>query len=244
VVEELAAVASSVRLRLVEDGVGFEPTEPLRTGEPEGPPECKSDALSRSATRPVSLSISPLRRMPGGLFVNECPSLSTFLCPRNQIIKSPQKCARMVAFRCYSRTSAGGRHDDAWRAAVPTEFNGEVDAELELLQQHRTLEDKQYFKPLHGKCAGLTQVRIEFELELDDPRSQHESMHRRKGRRRSERPKIIIRILGFGTADDFALLYGFRKYGEPDYDPACHSALNRKSRVEHDDRRARPCRFA
>jgi hypothetical protein len=149
----------------------------------------------------------------------------------------------MVAFRCYSGAGAGGRHDDAWRAAIPAEFNGEVDAELELLQQHRTLEDNQYFKPLHGRCAGLMEVRIEFELELDDPRSQHERMRHRKGRSRPERPKIIIRILGFGSADDFVLLYGFRKYGEPDYGPACHSALNRKRRVEHDERRARPCQF-
>jgi hypothetical protein len=149
----------------------------------------------------------------------------------------------MVAFRCYSGTSAGERHDDAWRAAIPAEFNGEVDAELELLQQHRTLQDKQYFKPLRRRCAGLIEVRIEFELELDDPRTQHESMRRRKGRSRPERPKVIIRILGFGSADDFILLYGFRKYGEPDYGPACHSALNRKRGVEHDERRAPPCQF-
>jgi hypothetical protein len=148
----------------------------------------------------------------------------------------------MVAFRCYSGSSAEGRHEDAWRAALPSEFNGEVDAELELLQHHRTLEDKRYFKALRGRCAGLTEVRIEFELEPDDLRSQHESTRRRRGRR-PKRPKIIFRILGFGAAADFALLYGFRKRGEPDYGPACHAALNRKAGVEHDGRRARPCRF-
>jgi hypothetical protein len=149
----------------------------------------------------------------------------------------------MVAFRCYSGSSVRSRHEDAWRAALPPEFNGEVDAELELLQRHRTLEDKRYFKALRARCAGLTEVRIEFELEPDDPRSQNEIMQRHKGRRRPKRPKIIIRILGFGTAVDFVLLYGFRKRGEPDYGSACHAALNRKTGVEHDGRRARPCRF-
>ena len=148
----------------------------------------------------------------------------------------------MVAFRCYSGSSVGSRHEDAWRAALPPEFNGEVDAELELLQHHRTLEDKRYFKALRGRCAGLTEVRIEFELEPDDPRSQNESQRRLRGRR-PKRPKINIRILSFGTAVNFVLLYGFRKRGEPDYGPACHAALNRKAGVERDGQRARPCRF-
>jgi hypothetical protein len=100
----------------------------------------------------------------------------------------------VVAFQCYSGSSVGGRHQDAWRAALPPEFNGEVDAELELLQHHRTLEDKRYFKDLRGRCAGLTEIRIGFELELDDPRSQNERRRQRKGRRRPERPKINIRF--------------------------------------------------
>jgi hypothetical protein len=149
----------------------------------------------------------------------------------------------MVAFRCYSGSSAGERHDDAWRAALPPEFNSEVDTALEVLQRHRTLDDKRYFKPLRRRCNGLTEIRIDFELELDDPRAQREVERRHKGRRRPERPKIILRILGFGTADDFVLLYGFQKRGEPEYGPACHAALNRKAGVERDGRRAPPSRF-
>lgn len=149
----------------------------------------------------------------------------------------------MVAFRCYSGSGSAGRHEDAWRAAIPAEFNGEVDAELELLQRHRTLDDKRYFKELRGRCVGLTEIRIEFELEPDDPRSQSESAPRRKGRQRPKRPKIVIRILGFGTVDRFVLLYGFRKRSEPNYGPACHAALNRKTGVERDGWRARPCTF-
>src|ERR1700680_742462 len=104
----------------------------------------------------------------------------------------------MVAFWCYSGSGPGGEPAEQWRAALPPEFNDEVDVRLELLQRHKTLEDKRYFKALRGRCAGLTEIRIEFELELDDPRAQHETQRRRKGRRRPERPKIIVRILGFG----------------------------------------------
>lgn len=59
VIEELAAVTSSDRLRLVADGVGIEPTRPLRTRQPGGLPRSVNPARYRSATRPVSLSISP-----------------------------------------------------------------------------------------------------------------------------------------------------------------------------------------
>ena len=133
----------------------------------------------------------------------------------------------MVAFRCYSGSDAAGRHDDAWRAVMPPEFNGDVDGQLELLQRHKSLEDKRDFKELRGRCAGLTEIRIEFELEPDDPRLWHENAGPRK--KRPRRPKIVIRILGFGDAKDFVLLYAFRKHGEPDYGRACHAALNRKN---------------
>lgn len=58
VVEELAAASSSDRLRLVEDGVGFEPTKPLRRWKPRGSLECKSSAISRSAIRPFCLRLA------------------------------------------------------------------------------------------------------------------------------------------------------------------------------------------
>lgn len=147
----------------------------------------------------------------------------------------------MVAFRCYSAPSTG-EAGDAWRAALPPEFNHEVDTALEVLQRHRTLADKRYFKALRGRCRGLTEIRIEFELEPDDPRYEKRT-RRRGGRPRPTRAKINIKILGFGTPDDFVLLYGFRKHGEPNYGPACHAALNRKQGVERYGWRARPCRF-
>lgn len=145
----------------------------------------------------------------------------------------------MVAFRCYvTGWDRGAVHRDAWRAALPPEFNGEVDGQLELLQRHQTLDDKRYFKELRGKCAGLTEIRVEFELEPDDVRSRHENP-----RPRRRRSKIVIRILGFGDADGFVLLYAFLKRGEPDYGPACHAALNRKNGVARDGQRAQPCIF-
>jgi hypothetical protein len=69
----------------------------------------------------------------------------------------------MVSFRCYN-----GR--DSWRAAIPAEFDDEVDTALEVLQQRRSLHDERYFKELRGRCEDLTEVRVDFELELDDPR--------------------------------------------------------------------------
>jgi hypothetical protein len=135
----------------------------------------------------------------------------------------------MIAFRCYSRPGSDGEAFDAWRAALPAEFNATVDAELELIARDRSLTESGRLKELRGKCAGLTEIIIDFELDPDQVRKKPETVH--------------LRILGFGTVNDFVLLYGFRKRGGPDYGPACHAALNRKHGVERDGRRARPCRF-
>jgi hypothetical protein len=135
----------------------------------------------------------------------------------------------MVAFRCYSPAGEAADHFDAWRAALPPEFNSAVDAELELIGRDRTLEQSGRFKALRGRCRGLTEIMIDFEVEPDAQRPKRKEIH--------------IRLLGFADVDDFVLLYGFRKRGGPDYGPACHSALNRKHGVERDGRRTRPCRF-
>lgn len=117
----------------------------------------------------------------------------------------------------------------AWRAALPPEFNAEVDAQLELISRDRSLEESGRFKALRGKCLGLTEIVIDFEIDPKERRSKPEQIH--------------IRILGFGTVRDFVLLYGFQKRGGPDYGPACHAALNRKRGVQRNGRRAQPCRF-
>ena len=145
----------------------------------------------------------------------------------------------MVAFRCYGTTRADGAHRDRWRAALPPEFNGNVDAELELRQLDRVLEEP-YFKDLEHRCEGLIEIRKEFWLGPEDPRLRHE---RTLPNGRLRRLKVVIRVLGFGSATDFVLLWAFRKRGGPDYGPACRSALIRKAGVERDGKRARPCRF-
>lgn len=133
----------------------------------------------------------------------------------------------MVAFRCYSPSGDAAEHFDAWRAALPPEFNAAVDAELELIGRDRTLEESGRFKELRGRCQSLTEIIIDFEPNT----------------LRRKREEIHIRILGFKDGGEFVLLYGFRKHGGPDYGPACRSALNRKRGVERDGRRTRPCRF-
>jgi hypothetical protein len=127
----------------------------------------------------------------------------------------------MVAFRCYDPSNArGGFHE--WYDDLSPECRSAVDAILELGARDRTLEQSGLFKALRGKCLGLSEVLVDFAM---------------------NRKTIHIRILGFGRPDDFVLLLGFRKRGGPDYGPACHAAHNRKKGVEHDRRRARPCRF-
>jgi hypothetical protein len=143
----------------------------------------------------------------------------------------------MVAFRCYNPSGGGGR--EAWRVPIPPAFDADVDLAMEIRERERTLEDKRYFKALRGRCEGLIQILIDIPLDPNDPRARKPQ----KAAKRPKQEKVPIRILGFGTVDDFVLLYGFRKYGEPDYGPACHSAFNRKTGVEKDGGRARPCSF-
>src|SRR5438874_1657579 len=128
----------------------------------------------------------------------------------------------MVAFSCYHPTGAKLGARCAWRAPLAEEFDAEVDAQLELLSLDDDLGGQ--FKELRTSCAGLTEIIIETELDSDEPRKKKEKVH--------------IRILGFGSADDFVLLYAFRKKGGSDYGPACRSALTRKQGVLRDGRRA------
>jgi hypothetical protein len=147
----------------------------------------------------------------------------------------------MVDFRCYNPSGGIGQRE-AWRVPIPPEFDADVDVAMRIRERERTLDDERYFKELQGRkpCRGLTEVLIDIILEPGDPRARN----RPKGlAKRQKREKVTIRILGFGSEDDFVLLYGFRKFGGPNYGPACHSALNRKAGVEKDGQRARPCTF-
>jgi hypothetical protein len=126
----------------------------------------------------------------------------------------------MVALRCYE-SKAAGIH--CWLANQPAEYRVEIDAELELVQAAEDLEGLNSAKPLRGKCEGLTEIKIDFWAGDDE---------------------IHIRVLGYQTrSGEFILLWPFRKFGGPDYGPACRSAFTRKRGVERNGRRARPCRF-
>jgi hypothetical protein len=135
----------------------------------------------------------------------------------------------MVAFRCYSPSGERRRGFHAWYDALSAEFRAIVDTQLELIGHDDSLEASGQFKALRRRCLGLTEIKIDF-LEINPDETEGDKVH--------------IRILGFGTAADFVLLLGFRKYGDSQYGPACRSALNRKRGVERDGRRrTRPCRF-
>src|SRR5690348_13327086 len=102
----------------------------------------------------------------------------------------------MVAFSCYHPTGAKAGARCAWRAPLPEQFDAEVDAQLQFLSLDWELGVQ--FKELRTSCEGLTEIIIELELPPSGARRNKEQVH--------------IRILGFGSADHFVLLYAFRKY--------------------------------
>jgi hypothetical protein len=145
----------------------------------------------------------------------------------------------MVAFRCYNPSGTARRGFHVWYDGLSPEFRAAVDVELGLAQRDRSLEESGRFKPLRGRCVGLTEILIDFVSEIDDDADAGAPRQRRR-----HRPQDLhIRILGYGTAGDFVLLLGFQKHGGSNYGPACRSAHNRKRGVERDGWRAQPCRF-
>jgi hypothetical protein len=126
----------------------------------------------------------------------------------------------MIDFMCYVSTS-GDDEVRLWYEAQSPGVQGAIVAVVETLR-HRP-RDRWRRKPyadLRGKlCSGLGELRIE------------------------EPPKTHHRILGFfGEASaSFVLLCAFRKDLDPEYRLACPEAQKRKSRVEHDQTRAREC---
>jgi hypothetical protein len=72
---------------LSEEVTGFEPAEPLRRGQPEGSPECKSGAISRSATSPLFKVPLPIRV--GHLRRYYSTELAIWLDPRMHNASSP-----------------------------------------------------------------------------------------------------------------------------------------------------------
>jgi hypothetical protein len=128
----------------------------------------------------------------------------------------------MVALRCYESKTAGIHR---WLNIQPPVYRAEIDSVLELLQATTNLRWIEWVKPLRGKCKGLTEIKIDFDDDESDT-------------------KIHFRILGYQTRNgEFVLLFPFRKFGGPEYGPACRSAFGRMRGVERDGQRAQPCRF-
>ena len=75
----------------------------------------------------------------------------------------------MVAFRCYNPSGGKDRGFHAWCDELSPEFRSAVDVELELAGRDKTLEESGRFKALRGKCLGLTEILIDFEVELNPP---------------------------------------------------------------------------
>lgn len=136
----------------------------------------------------------------------------------------------MITFLCYDPSSDGSGGIHEWYDRLPSRYRSQVDSVLELLAKDPSdfyFQDE--VKSLRGACEGLTEIKIDFSEQAN-----------------GKAKKVHLRILGCEAADkrEFILLGGFEKIkGNVEYGPACRSAHGRKWGVEHDARRARPCRF-
>lgn len=138
----------------------------------------------------------------------------------------------MVAFRCYNPSGKPGRGFHAWFDTLPADERAGVSAGLERIQAETRIcyvDQGGLFKQLHTKCAGITEIIIDFLIERDDG---------------TKPEKVIMRLLGFETSHtEFVLLNGFRKFGDRQYGRACRTAQIRKKSVVKRGSRARPCTF-
>jgi hypothetical protein len=110
-----------------------------------------------------------------------------------------------------------------WYDALDEVMQGDFVGVLEILQtNHRARSDKNLFKELDrrasSKCRGLHEVLI-------DRNEQH------------------LRVIGFLVENAFTMLVPFSKRGSPLYTGQCEEALERKTEIELDRRRARECEF-
>jgi hypothetical protein len=137
----------------------------------------------------------------------------------------------MITFLCYDPSADGGGGIHEWYDGLPSRYRSEVDSTLELLAADpHDFYDQGEVKELRGACEGLTEIKVDFAKQNDG----------------EDDDQIHLRILGCEGRDrkEFVLLIGFEKMNQnAEYGPACRSAQRRKWGVEHDGKRARPCRF-
>lgn len=117
----------------------------------------------------------------------------------------------------------GGVH--AWYSQLDPAFRAEIDSTMELLALEKSLDDSSEVKELRGSCDGLTEIKIDFEL---------------------NGLEVHLRILGFHGPgrNEFTLLTGFEKdRNNSVYGAECAKANERMSGVLRDGNRAPPCGF-
>ena len=131
----------------------------------------------------------------------------------------------MLAFECYDPSSDGTGGFHAWYASLSAVFQAQVDTALEDLALERNVSSAKIIESLHGACAGLLEIKIDFGPDEDHLTS--------------------LRILCFERSRrTLTLLVGFEKTPTAiSYGPHCRSALERKNGVTRDGRRAKPCQF-
>lgn len=124
----------------------------------------------------------------------------------------------MWTLRCYDLGHDGGFR--GWCDSQDPEIQAEIDTALEILVAQSALVDSATYEELRGKCAGLSEVKVDVGADK-------------------------FRLLGFEGPGrrEFTLLLGFCKETNADYGRQCPKALKRKEGVLKDARRAPICSF-
>jgi hypothetical protein len=124
------------------------------------------------------------------------------------------------AFRCYL-TERGTDVIDEWYSGQPEALQAKFDTRIRYLRQHPRSEwVRPYFDTLGKKCAGLGEVRFEWN-------------------------KVQYRPIGFASGElEFTLVFVAQERGRRFVPPTtCQISQNRKAEVLADRKRARVCDF-
>jgi len=178
----------------------------------------------KSCAAPISETRSRFRA--SGFFCTARPYRKFDIDSQPSHYKNYRKKAMAIwQFRCYDTSNSGRKGFHEWYDNLPTAIAAEVDRSLEVLANTREW-GRPLYDVLHGKCAGLEEIRID--LPADD-----------------EAPPISYRILGYSNRKkkEFFLLSGFEKINGDEYAQACPAALNRKKGVLRHGHKSPVCDF-
>lgn len=155
-----------------------------------------------------------------------------------------QKSNARVTFRCYDPGDGrGGFH--GWYDSLPGNIRAEIDAALEVLSRRRRPWPETIYDQLHGKCYGLTEVKIAVPKPPVAKRSAGATGAADTTDDETDQEPDHYRILAWEGPGrhDITLLDGFKKENNSDYGSHCKKALRRRDGVKKDGRRAQPCEF-